>query len=166
MNQVLLTKAGKDDADKIARILNSATQRKQTYGDESWDGPEWSADEIREDMKKYQFYLAILNQVAVGTVALSWQDEKDWGEQSLGAGYVHRLAIESGHTGSNLGVQILDRLSEVIKKSGKSLMRLSCDQANEKLCHYYLDRGFSPIANSNARHESKDYRPALFEKSI
>jgi ribosomal protein S18 acetylase RimI-like enzyme len=107
-----------------------------------------------------EVYLAYQNDVAVGTLRLTWADPY-WPDDGL-AGYVHRLAIRDHGHGRGLGRSLLSWAAGQIQQRNRALLRLDTPAANGRLRRYYEAQGFS-YRGEVADH---DYVAALYEKTV
>ncbi|MDN4524473.1 GNAT family N-acetyltransferase [Fictibacillus fluitans] len=90
----------------------------------------------------------------VGVVMLP-QDAREWdldlwGSDQPEAIYLHRLAIDRGAAGKNLGKDILNWVTEGIIFEGKTMIRLDCIATNESLNTFYREAGFTYRGTSDS----------------
>lgn len=139
---IYLKKASEDDLDVILDILNQGTRNKIRRGDLAWGMSEHSPEAIRVMIVNESFYLALTDTMPVGVFALTWQDEHTWGKQPVDAGYVQRFAVAAGHSGQNIGGQILDLALREVEQHGCQYLRIAVPSGNLKLRAYYENHGF------------------------
>lgn len=156
--------ARSEDAEVLAEILSSGVKNKLAHGDGSWGTEPYTAEELRERIKKGHTYIAKAGGEPVGTLLLIWEDELMWGDQPPVAAYVHQLAVKDGYRGKDLGKQLLDWASQQASNNGRDLLRVDFSAENEGLKSYYEDLGFSWVQDRevNAPHET--YVAALYER--
>ncbi|MGH3721559.1 MAG: GNAT family N-acetyltransferase [Pseudonocardiaceae bacterium] len=84
---------------------------------------------------------------AVGTITVEFGADPYWdlsGDPD-NALYVHRMVVEAGARGGELGSALLDWAARSAKRAGKSWLRLDAWKSNPALHRYYLDRGFTLV---------------------
>jgi ribosomal protein S18 acetylase RimI-like enzyme len=168
MEKLEFSTAQQSDIPAITGVLTDATQYKLEQGDTSWGDEGWFHHEIQERMDDGStFYLVKQGDEMIGTVSLSWQDERNWGDRPNDAGYMHQLAVKDGHHGNDLGGRIMDWLAKEAKKENRQFLRLDCDANNEGLCSYYEEHGFVRVGtNSRQDNEMGTYEAALYERPV
>jgi ribosomal protein S18 acetylase RimI-like enzyme len=164
MSELSFSAAGEQDIPTVVDILSDATQYKLSHGDKIWGDEGWFDHEVREDMGESTVYLIKQGDEVVATVAMQWEDERNWGSQPPVAGYMHRLAVKDGHHGQDLGGEIIDWAKSQVAAQGRQFLRLDCEAANTKLCGYYEKLGFTQVGTRSVP-EYGDYVAALFEQS-
>lgn len=160
--------AQESDIPAITGVLTDAIQYKVAQGDTSWGDEGWFHHEIQERIDDGStFYLVKQGDEVIGTVSLSWQDERNWGDRDGEAGYIHQLAVKHGHHGKDIGGKIMDWLATEAEKAGKQFLRLDCDVNNERLCKYYEKHGFVQVGTSKRPdNEMGTYEAALYERKL
>lgn len=155
-----------DDAVAIATILTDATKHKLERGDGAWGSDPWSEDEVKAEMARKPIYVAKLGDEVVGTVSLTWEDHRVWGNQPPVAGYIHRLAVKQGFHGQNLGKRIIDWALATAAQNKKEFLRLDCASENTNLCKYYEGLGFKLVATKQIPSDDGNYIAALYQKQL
>ena len=87
-----------------------------------------------------EFYLALDGENPVGVMALLTDDPRWEGEQPKNCYYVHHLAAKVSAKGA--GKQMLGFCEELSRREGRSVVRLDCQQGNEKLNAFYEVLGY------------------------
>lgn len=85
---------------------------------------------------------------AAATVTLDREaDELLWTpeERAVNALYVHKLTVDRAHSGSGLGVRILDWAGDQAAQQGAKWLRLDAWTTNPQLQAYYLSLGFKHV---------------------
>jgi GNAT superfamily N-acetyltransferase len=88
---------------------------------------------------------------AIGTITVEPTADTYWlpSDHPDDALYVHRMVVDDGARGSELGAALLDWAACRARKAGKSWLRLDTWKSNPALHQYYLDRGFSLVRIDN-----------------
>jgi GNAT superfamily N-acetyltransferase len=83
----------------------------------------------------------------VGTITVESHADPYWlpSDDPDDALYIHRMVVDNGARGSELGSALLDWAARRARQAGKSWLRLDAWKANPALHKYYLDRGFSLV---------------------
>jgi GNAT superfamily N-acetyltransferase len=132
----------------LAEILTAAYRYKLKHGDTSWGSSRsdiFTNKEVAQQLTMGITYLAYLEDRAVGTYLLQWDDREIWGEQPPNAGYLHRLAITKGQHGYNIGQQLITHAAGEVRAKQRRFLRLDCIAANGGLCTYYEKHGFQLV---------------------
>lgn len=153
------------DATELTAILNDALQQKIKHGDMVWGTTPYQIDDAEHRIEGGNTYIAYLDNEAVGTAILLWEDPGMWGEQPPIAGYIHGLAVKDGFYGQKIGARILDWAADKVSHQGRQLLRLDCPATNEGLCTYYEKLGFRKVAvKPNPMHAGET--TAYFERTV
>ncbi len=164
MTELTFTQATGADAHLLAAILTEAAGFKISHQDTAWGTEPYSDKEALQLIKDCPTYIVHQNGKIVGTVALGWQDERDWGQQLPNAGYIHRLAIKDGFHGQGIGEQIIDWAVKEVIHNNRQLLRLCCDVNNTQLCAYYEKQDFVQVGTKEP--EENGYTAALYERRL
>jgi GNAT superfamily N-acetyltransferase len=83
----------------------------------------------------------------VGTITVESQADPYWlpSDDPDNALYIHRMVVDNGARGSELGSALLDWAARRARQAGRSWLRLDAWKSNPALHKYYLDRGFSLV---------------------
>ncbi len=125
----------------VAAMLTDAARRLARHGIDQWPIP-FPTEAVAASVQRGETYLACRGDMAVATLALSWEDQTFWGCHPPDAGYVHRLAVARVEAGRRLGAGLLDWAGREVAKSGRRVVRLDCGAANAALRSYYERAGF------------------------
>ena len=165
MHKLDIKNATKSDAKLLAEILTEATQYKLERGDETWGSEPYSSQEAAELIALGPTYLVYKDSKVVGTFALLWDDEKNWGKQPPIAGYLCRMAVRRGAHGQGLGQQIIAWALKEVASKDRQFLRLDCSAHNAELCTYYEKQSFVQVATKQSP-RNKDYLAALYERPV
>lgn len=134
--------ATNSDAPAIWRLRQSLATWMVNQGIEQWHPGELGVEAIAELVGSASVFVVECSDVLVGSVTVSWSDPSVWGEQTVPAGYIHQLMVSREHAGHGLGSAVLAWAEDLIRLSGRSLVRLDCVRSNQRLRTYYEDRGY------------------------
>jgi GNAT superfamily N-acetyltransferase len=100
----------------------------------------------------------------IGTITLEPTADPYWhpSDDPDNALYVHRMVVDDGARGSELGSALLDWAARRARKAGRAWLRLDAWKSNPGLHRYYLDRGFSLVRIDD---NPSDPAGALFQRS-
>jgi GNAT superfamily N-acetyltransferase len=137
-----------------------ATWRFEQYGINDWPIP-FPHPEVGRLLESSDTYIAYLGSIAVGTIAIEWQDEKIWGNQDAEAVYVHRLGARLH--GAHIGAALLNHAAKVATDAGIDRIRLDCNFADKKLCSHYESLGFTLV---DTKWIIPSYEAARYERKL
>ncbi len=82
-----------------------------------------------------------------GTITVSCQPDRYWlpSDNPTTALYVHRMVIDDGFRGYELGSAMLDWAARRVTNAGKYWLRLDAWKSNPGLHRYYLNHGFTLV---------------------
>jgi ribosomal protein S18 acetylase RimI-like enzyme len=146
--------------------LEEARDFKCSLGDMVWSDKPFTLADAEEIIAKGSTYVALLDGQVAGSVALTWQDPRMWGEQGLDeqAGYIHRLATRGAFRGQGVGRRVVSWVCEQVQEASRPYVRLDCSYDNPGLCAYYEAQGFTEVG----RKELFDpyYAVAFYQKEV
>lgn len=159
MEELNVVHAKAEHAKILAELLTAAIKTKQNYDDNSWGDSPFTVDETTDLIENSDVYLFFKESELLGTVSLTWTDEKTWGKQKVKAGYIHRLATKAGNKG--LGARIILYAEDIMLQRNVFRSRLDCHESNASLCYYYETKGYKKVSVIGDETEI-----ALFEKVL
>jgi ribosomal protein S18 acetylase RimI-like enzyme len=162
---ITVRQATMHDAQKIREILAHAVNHKLLRGDVSWGFLSYEGEDIEKSIQNQTAYMALGDDVIVGTFVLVWKDEGTWGIQPPTAAYIQRLAVSSDNHRQNVGAEIIDAIANAVGRYNRTHIRLTCSSANTKLCSYYLGLGFIR-ADNIAKPAHLTNPTAFFERPV
>lgn len=135
-----------DDLAKVADMWSRSADRLHRLGYDQWSYPvKW--ENIRKSVGERNLWLVTTPQrdVVVGTLTVEEAAEPYWiaSDNPEHALYAHRLVVDDGYRGSELGSALLDWAARRARQAGKPWLRLDAWKSNTGLHQYYLDRGFT-----------------------
>lgn len=143
------------DENAVLDLLSGAASWLHERGIEQW--PErFPADSVREQIAAGEALL--VGSPAVATVVVSDSDPGLWGDDSVPAYYISRLAVAREAAGRGLGYRILDWVQAAASAKGWRYVRLAASKDNPGLRRYYEKAGFLHVTDpEDARHPTSLY---------
>ncbi|MGH3824717.1 MAG: GNAT family N-acetyltransferase [Pseudonocardiaceae bacterium] len=115
-------------------------------GLDQWNYPvKW--ENIRRTVSDGTCWLVSDSSRAIGTITVESRADPYWlpSDDPDDALYVHRMVVDEGARGGELGSALLDWAARRASRAGKHWLRLDAWKSNPRLHQYYLDRGFSLV---------------------
>jgi predicted DNA-binding protein (MmcQ/YjbR family) len=131
-----IREASSEDLDGVVAILEEAARWLLRRGIVQWPVP-FPSELVARDIANRRVWLAETDRAPVGTVTVLDRDPMFWGDQSVPAWYVHRLAVRRSAAGS--GAEILSWVERAAVANGIGFVRLDC---GEGLRAYYEHAGY------------------------
>lgn len=160
-----------DDIVEVATMWIRSATWLRSRGLDQWQYPvKW--ENIRSTVADGTCWLVTTaDRRAIGTITVESTADPYWlpSDNPDDALYVHRMVVDDGARGSELGAALLDWAARGARKAGKSWLRLDVWKSNSALHQYYIDRGFSLVRiDDNPSDPSGAYfqRPASIELHI
>jgi RimJ/RimL family protein N-acetyltransferase len=82
--------------------------------------------------KKHQFYLVLLNEMPVGFISISFENEADL--------WIHKFYISQDYQGNGIGKTVFCELLKIINEPKQ--IRLTVNRQNYKSINFYFKLGF------------------------
>lgn len=145
--RTIVRAARANDLEAVLGLLSEAAKWWATLDVPSpWPYP-FPPERVRPSFDRGEVYVAEIDgkPPIVGTYTLIWSDPRFWGERPPDAGYLHRIAIDRRHAGAGIGRAIIEDAYGRIRAAGRSIVRLDTQEANRRLCEYYVGLGFRPL---------------------
>jgi len=141
--QISIRPARSTDVDIVLGILDeAATWLQERRIPSVWRPGGFSRQSFLDQISRGEVYIALVDDLTVGTFILQWADSLFWGERQPDAGYVHKLAIRPGSAGKGIGLEMLKWAETQAKGAGKRFLRLNCLAEDRKIRDYYERAGF------------------------
>jgi GNAT superfamily N-acetyltransferase len=136
-----------DDIVEVATMWNRSAAWLRSRGLDQWQYPvKW--ENIRSTVADGTCWLVYrADGKAIGTITVESAADPYWlpSDNPDDALYVHRMVVDDGARGSELGAALLDWAACRARKAGKAWLRLDVWKSNPALHQYYIDRGFSLV---------------------
>lgn len=135
------------DIVEVATMWTRSADRLRSQGLDQWQYPvKW--ENIRRTVADGTCWLVTnADSRAIGTITVEPTADPYWylSDDPDNALYIHRMVIDDGSRGQELGSALLDWAARRARKAGRSWLRLDAWKSNPALHQYYLDRGFSLV---------------------
>jgi len=136
-----------DDIVQVAEMWNRSAAWLRRKGLDQWQYPvKW--ENIRRTAANGTLWLVTTSDgQAIGTITVESKADPYWlpSDDPEDALYIHRMVVDEGARGSELGSALLDWAAQRARRAGKSWLRLDAWKSNPALHQYYLDRGFNLV---------------------
>ncbi|MFD7521827.1 GNAT family N-acetyltransferase [Paenibacillus chitinolyticus] len=151
--------AGTEQYPQIERLMVETAKWLRSKGSTQWSGLLSGSDD--HDMAgALEREEVVVFKAAEGTLlacAILQQEAEDWDRKLWGLApgetgtsiYLHRLAINRGHAGRNLGKTVMEWIRQEMSFPGKDRIRLDCIGSNETLNTFYKTCGYTYIGESD-----------------
>lgn len=135
-------RAGHEDADTVAELLDEATVWVGELGFEQWPLP-FPRDELAEAIDRGEVYVVEgEDDEPVATLALLQDDPQYWGDRPQDALYLHKFAVRRDRAGRGVGAAVVEWANAEAAEAGREFLRLDCLCDNPRIRDYYEDLGF------------------------
>lgn len=129
---------------EVASIWTRSSHRLHSLGFDQWQYPvKW--ENIRRSAAERALWLVRdSHHHTVGTITVEQNADPYWlpEDRPKDAVYIHRMIVDDGYRGSELGSALLDWVARQARQQKKSWVRLDAWKSNPGLHQYYLNRGF------------------------
>lgn len=110
--------------------------------------------------------MATSGDAVIGTITVDdFADPEFWSatDSPESALYVHRMVVDRGVKGRNIGGALLDAAADIAKAGNRRWLRLDAWRTNSALHKYYERQGFVRVRTVNLAHPGSG---ALFQKEV
>lgn len=136
-----------DDIVEVAAMWNRSAAWLRSRGLDQWQySVKW--ENIRRTVASGTCWLVTTGDGrTIGTITVESEADPYWlpSDEPDDALYIHRMVVDNGARGSELGSALLDWAARRARQAGRSWLRLDAWKSNPALHRYYLDRGFSLV---------------------
>ncbi len=157
--KLIFKQADRDEFEEALALFKDAShalRRKNLSQWQYWDKPpEEKISWVKQGFEKGEFFFVYDEKNSkVGMFRLLDTDTLYWNEKGTehNTRYVHSLVVSRNRTGKGIGIHILQKLKNQLKKNGISKFRLDCDGSNQRLCKYYEDFGFRKTGEKKTKY--------------
>jgi GNAT superfamily N-acetyltransferase len=152
-------RARPDDIEVVLAVLADAAAWLRSTGIEQWPD-RFPIGWVMPAIERGETWLGEVNDQAVGTLVVHWDDPIFWAGYPADAGYLHRLAVRRPGTGQ--GGELLRWAERHSAGNGKSFLRLDCVAWNARLRAYYEGAGYTHVGDVIVG----EYTEARYEKRV
>lgn len=152
MSAVFVRQATLEDIQTVADILQEAAlwlkQRNMTL----WGEQEISARVVLSDIQLGLFYVAFIEDCAVGVVRFQTEDLVFWSDiPHQDSAFIHRLAVRRNFAGGSVSKALMRWAVNRSRQLGKRYLRLDCDADRRSLRSVYEKFGFRHHSDKQVR---------------
>ena len=155
-----------EDEAAIVDILSEAAAWARARGIERWWPVPFPLEWIAPGVARGEVYVILLGPKTIGTLTLSRDDPRMWGNVPPDVAYVHRLAVRRAFAYRGYGADALDWAAAQVRGWGRTKLRLDCLATNTRLVPYYLSQGFREIRRVEGNIPGEVRPSVLFEREI
>ena len=159
-----IARAGDDP--RIIDLLSEAAAWAKARGVERWWPVPFPEEWVAPAVARGDVYLVSIGPETIGTLALTREDPRMWGDVPPDAGYVHRLAVRRALAHRGIGARALDWATSEVRGWGRTKLRLDCLATNASLLQYYLSQGFREVRRVQGSLRGEDRPSVLLEREI
>ncbi len=164
---LIFRKANSDELPKVLNLYQTTAQWFLSQNINQWTQWLVPTDDLvfwlKEGIKNEEFWFAEDENIETkGMFRLLYEDEDYWGKQDIEAGYVHSLITLREFSGEKIGEKMLQFVENELIRKNIFLFRLDCVASNEKLCNYYISKGFTPLFDKQMKYTINRF----FEKKL
>jgi GNAT superfamily N-acetyltransferase len=136
-----------DDIVQVANMWTRSAVRLQRRGLDQWQYPVKWENIRRTAADRTLWIVTTCDGRAIGTITVENKADPYWlpSDNPDDALYVHRMVVDDGFRGCEIGSAVLDWAARRAQSAGKSWLRLDAWKSNPDLHKYYLDRGFTLV---------------------
>jgi len=146
MPDIIIKQAREGDAPVIEGILLEAVNRLIRTGEPLWDADEVKWDSLSRDYDISDFYIAYLDGVPAGCMALTDHDPFFWPEVNKGeALIIHKLAVTDLARKTGAADALIDFSKAQASARGAATVRLDTHALRPRLRAFYERHGFEYI---------------------
>lgn len=137
MNSIITRKASPDDAAAISKVLlDSFSQFRHFYTDKAFAATTISVDEVIKRMQEGYVWVALKDNIIVGTVAVVKKEE---------GLYIRGMAVLPGARGSKIGWKLLEQIQQYAIENNFKNLSLSTTPYLTSAIHLYKKFSFKQI---------------------
>ncbi len=148
-----LEKAAASDMEEIVSLFQGAVDRLNETGIPQWDEVYPHADDIAQDIRDGQLYIARINGRITGVITLNQFADPayangNWAYRGPDFMVVHRLCVAADAQGQGVGTQIMKLAETMLRQKGVRSMRLDTFSQNPYSCGMYEKLGFHTVGEA------------------
>ncbi len=160
---MLILNSSLKDLTIIFRLYDLATAYQKSKSNNHWQP--FSPQLIETEIKEQRHWKIVKDETIVCIFSTSTDDSLIWGEKDNASSlYLHRIATDPNHRGSNYVPLILEWVKANARRTGIKFIRLDTFSKNQKLVDYYLKCGFTllrVVTLKKSKYLPKHYHNAM-----
>lgn len=164
LGNLVVRKAEPSEKAMVLAIKQDAARWLEAKGIHQWAGILMAQGEdfVHKPVQEGEAYLALKDDLPIGTITLTWEDAVSWGEKGKDgkAGYLHGMAVLRKYAGKEIGKNLLNWAMGAIRAKGK-IIRLDCMAENPRINRYYTDLQFESKGQATL---ASGFKVSLYEK--
>ena len=141
-----LVQCAEKDFTLFIEVIEEAAEWMASKGIDQWK-PGWHRDNqqyLLPFLNNENIYLAHSGDELAGAFILSYDGGKLWKGRPGNANYLSKLVIRRKFSGH--GASLLKQAEDKARDDGALMLRLDCLASNERLCRYYMEKSYEPVA--------------------
>ena len=143
MSAFFVRQATLEDIKTVCSILQEAALWLEQRNMKLWGEQEISAKVILPDLQSRLFYIAFIEDCAVGVVKFQTEDLAFWSDiPHQDSAFIHRLAVRRSFAGGSVSTALMTWAVNYSRQLGKRYLRLDCDAERLNLRSVYEKFGF------------------------
>lgn len=164
--EVTVEVATAPDAEALLELRDQLSAWLAARGIVQWRKGSLSMSRLCAQIEAGEVFVARCDGQLAGSLTLSDEDVRIWGEEPTNAGYLHRLMVDRRWAHRHLGVDLLAWGEHHCRAKGKTHLRLDCVEINDTLIDYYTRAGYRDVRR--VRIDGLPHRGGLvlFEKPL
>ncbi|WP_327072004.1 GNAT family N-acetyltransferase [Kitasatospora sp. NBC_01302] len=146
---MIVTCAELTDLPRLTQFRSDAAAWLATLGSDQWS-TDFPSDHIAQSIRAREVFVVRESAEAELAATITLDKAADpllWTPRELqdDALYVHKLTVDRGFAGRDLGVQLLDWAGDRAARCGARWLRLDAWTSNTRLHKYYAEQGFRHV---------------------
>jgi ribosomal protein S18 acetylase RimI-like enzyme len=142
---VKIEQALRTDAEALLAMRERLSSWLAMRGVMQWQPGSLSVSGLQEQIEIGLVYVGRLRRQLVGSVTITDDDPRIWGDDSTRAGHVHRLMVDRRWAHRGLGGDLLRWAEEHCRTNAKTHVRLDCLEINDALIEYYRNARYQEV---------------------
>lgn len=134
-------------SDEIFSILHNCKNDLDKQGIFQWTDDYPTLEIVENDIKKGHLYCAVIENLCVGVISLSDEQEPEysaitWNDTADKVLVIHRLAVDPAYQGQGIAKDLMDFAELYGLHNNYSSVRLDAFSANKRVLKFYVNRGY------------------------
>ena len=143
MSSITVKQATEADIPVLENILLDTVNWLNEIGQPLWTEDQIKWERLSKDLSASDFYIAYLNEIPAGCMAVVDNDPQFWADIPKGESlFIHKLAVKRFAAGQGVSDALIFRAKEMCVDKEILFLRLDCDSHRPKQCAVYERNGF------------------------